>query len=46
MTYNVWGFACVKLTLRRKIIRTDSDNAEDLANFVPEKMGDTGNSAG
>ncbi len=33
-TYNLWGFACVKLTLGRKIICVGSDDAEELARFL------------
>jgi hypothetical protein len=36
-TYNVWGFACVKLTLGRKIVRVGSDDAEGLAKVIREK---------
>ena len=43
-TYNVWGFACVKLTLGRKIIRVGTDDAEELAKFVREKSGLNGKS--
>jgi hypothetical protein len=38
-TYNVWGFACVKLTLGRKIIRVGTDDAEELAKVIREKIG-------
>ncbi len=38
-TYNIWGFACVKLTLGRKIIRVGTDDADELANAIREKMG-------
>ena len=38
-TYNIWGFACVKLTLDRKIIRVGTDDAEELAKFIREKIG-------
>jgi len=41
-TYNVWGFACVKLTLGRKIIRVGTDDAEGLAKVVREKLGSSG----
>jgi hypothetical protein len=37
--YNIWGFGCVKLTLSRKIIRFGTDDAEDLAKVVGEKIG-------
>ncbi len=38
-TYNLWGFACVKLTLGRKIIRVGTDDAEGLAKVIREKIG-------
>ena len=38
-TYNLWGFACVKLTLGRKIIRVGTDDADELAKIIREKMG-------
>ena len=38
-TYNIWGFACVKLTLGRKIIRVGTDDVEELAKFLREKTG-------
>jgi hypothetical protein len=41
-TYNIWGFACVKLMLGRKIIRVDTDDAEGLAKAVREKTGISG----
>jgi len=41
-TYNVWGFACVKLTLGRKIIRVGTDDADELAKVIREKMGRSG----
>ncbi len=41
-TYNVWGFACVKLTLGRKIIRVGTDDAEGLAKVIREKIGSSG----
>ena len=37
-TYNIWGFACVKLTLGRKIVRIGTDDAENLATFLREKI--------
>jgi hypothetical protein len=43
-TYNIWGFACVKLTLGRKIIRVGTDDAEELAKFLSEKTGLDGQS--
>ena len=41
-THNVWGFACVKLTLGRTIIHVGTDDADELAKFVAEKVGDGG----
>ena len=41
-TYNVWGFACVKLTLGRKVIRVGTDDADELAKAIRAKMGSTG----
>jgi len=38
-TYNIWGFACVKLTQGRKIIRVGTDDAEGLAEVIREKAG-------
>ena len=38
-TYNLWGFACVKLTLGRKIVRVGTDDADELAKVIREKMG-------
>ena len=38
-TYNIWGFACVKLTLGRKTIRVGTDDAEGLAKVIREKAG-------
>ena len=41
-TYNVWGFACVKLTLGRKVIRVGTDDAEGLVKVIGEKTGLSG----
>jgi hypothetical protein len=41
-TYNLWGFACVKLTLGRKIVRVGTDDCEGLAKVIREKMGHGG----
>ena len=38
-TYNVWGFACVKLTLGRKIVRVGTDDAHELAKFLCRQTG-------
>jgi hypothetical protein len=37
-TYNIWGFGCVKLTLGRKVIRIGTDEPEELAAFIREKL--------
>ncbi len=37
--YNLWGFACVKLTLGRKIIRVGTNDADELAKVIREKTG-------
>ena len=36
-TYNIWGFACVELTLGRKIIRVGTDDADELVSVIREK---------
>ena len=41
-TYNIWGFACVKFTLGRKIIRVGTDDAEGLAKVIRKKVGSNG----
>jgi hypothetical protein len=42
MTYNLWGFDCVKLTLGQKIVRVGTDDAENLAKFLRERTGHSG----
>ncbi len=37
LTYNLWGFACVKLALGRKMIRVGTDDADELAKVIREK---------
>ena len=37
-TYNLWGFGCVKLTLGRKIIRVGTDDVDNLARFLRDKL--------
>lgn len=38
-TYNVWGFACVELTLRgERTVRIGTDDAAGLADFVRRRM--------
>jgi hypothetical protein len=39
MTYNLWGFGCVKLSLGRKVIRVGSDDVDNLAEFLRGKVG-------
>ena len=41
-TYNFWGFGCVKLTLGRKIVRVGTDDADELAKVIREKIGRSG----
>jgi hypothetical protein len=36
-TYNLWGFSCVKLTVRGRTIRIGSDEADKLAEFLKSK---------
>lgn len=40
MTYNLWGFDCVQLTVRGNTVRIGSDDAEGLANFLETKIPD------
>ena len=37
-TYNLWGFGCVKLTLGRKIIRVGTNDVDNLARFLRNKL--------
>jgi hypothetical protein len=37
-TYNLWGFGCVKLTVGRKIVRVGTDDANNLAGFLRDKL--------
>ena len=37
-TYNIHGFDCVKLTLRRRVIRVGSDDVENLVEFLRTRM--------
>ena len=43
-TYNIWGFTCVRLTLGRKTVRVGTDDAEELAKMISEKIGSCGQS--
>jgi len=38
-TYNLWGFDCVKLTVRGRTIRVGSDDVENLVAFLRDKLG-------
>jgi hypothetical protein len=38
-TYNLWGFACVRLTLGRKVVRVGSDDVDNLADFLKRACG-------
>lgn len=38
-TYSLWGFACVKLMLGRKVIRVGTDDADELVTVIREKTG-------
>ena len=37
-TYNLWGFACVKLEVRGKVIRIGTDDVERLTSFLGNKI--------
>jgi hypothetical protein len=38
-TYNLWGFACVRLVVRERVVRIGSDDVERLVKFVRHKIG-------
>jgi hypothetical protein len=38
-TYNLWGFDCVKLTVNGKTIRVGTDDADELARHIKERLG-------
>ena len=38
MTYNLWGFDCVKLEVRNRVIRIGSDDVENLVEFLRGKI--------
>ena len=40
-TYNIWGFACVKLTLGKKVIRIGTDDVQGLTEFCEAGQGRT-----
>jgi hypothetical protein len=37
-TYNLWGFACVELEVRNRIVRLGSDDVENLLAFLKTKL--------
>ncbi len=41
-TYNIFGGDCVKLTLGRKIIRVGTDDTDELAKVIREKICNSG----
>jgi hypothetical protein len=40
--WNIWGRDCVVLRLRKGILRVGTDDAEKLARFLEEKIGERG----
>ena len=40
--WNIWGRDCVVLQLRKDILRVGTDDAEKLARFLEEKIGERG----
>ncbi len=41
-TYNLWGFSCVKLEVRGRVIRIGSDDVENLVKFIKAKIAERG----
>jgi len=37
-TYNLWGFGCVRLVVRERVIRIGSDDVENLVSFLRKKI--------
>lgn len=37
-TYNLWGFGCVKVVVRGKVLRIGTDDVENLAAFLQGKL--------
>jgi hypothetical protein len=37
-TYNIWGFECVRLSVRNRTIRVGTDDAENLCEFIRSKL--------
>lgn len=40
--YNLWGKSCVQLTVNGRTLRIGSDDAENLAAFIQEKLASSG----
>jgi hypothetical protein len=38
MTYNLWGFGCVKLTVGKRVVRVGSGDVENLVAFLNTKV--------
>lgn len=41
-TYNLWGFSCVKLEVRGRVIRIGSDDVKNLVTFIQAKINERG----
>jgi hypothetical protein len=37
-TYNLWGFGCVRLVTRGRVIRIGSDDVDNLLNFIRQRI--------
>ena len=37
-TYNLWGFACVKLVVRGRVVRIGTDDVDKLVEFLKTKL--------
>ena len=37
-TYNLWGFACVKLVVRGRVVRIGTDDVNELVDFLRTKL--------
>ena len=40
--WNIWGRDCVVLRVRRRVIRVGTDDAENLARFLKDRISDVG----
>jgi hypothetical protein len=38
MTYNLWGFDCVKMSVNNRIVRVGTDDVPGLVRFLKEKV--------